>query len=109
MTRLFGEIEGITPGTWFEDRAALSKARVHGPAVAGISGGSKEGADSIVLSDGNEDYEDYGDVIIYTEAGGRGENTCRQIADQTLTRVNLTMAKSKLDGLPVLGLAGGDE
>jgi putative restriction endonuclease len=101
MTRLFGEIEGNAPGKWFKDRAALSKARVHGPTIAGISGGSKEGADSIVLSDGYEDDEDYGDVIIYTGAGGRDENTGRQIADQTLTRVNLAMAKSKLDGLPV--------
>jgi putative restriction endonuclease len=70
MTRLFGEIEGIAPGAWFKDRDALSKARVHGPTVAGISGGAKEGADSIVLSGGYADDEDFGDVIIYTGAGG---------------------------------------
>jgi integrase len=38
--------------------------------MAGISGGEREGADSIVVSGGYEDDEDYGDVIVYTGAGG---------------------------------------
>jgi hypothetical protein len=54
------------PGTTFTDRAAVAKAGVHRPTVAGISGGEKEGADSIVISGGYEDDEDFGDEIIYT-------------------------------------------
>jgi len=66
--RTFGEINGVSPGDLFDDRAALAKAGVHPPLVAGISGGKHEGADSIVLSGGYEDDEDLGDTIIYTEA-----------------------------------------
>lgn len=37
---------------------------------AGISGSGEEGADSVVVSGGYEDDEDYGDVIVYTGHGG---------------------------------------
>ncbi|MCW8328919.1 HNH endonuclease [Photobacterium sp. SDRW27] len=99
--RKFGEIEGISRGQIFANRAELAKVGIHPPTQAGISGSSKEGADSIVLSGGYEDDRDYGDRILYTGAGGRDENTGRQIADQQLTRTNLALAKSKLDQLPV--------
>ena len=97
--RIFGEIPGITPGDEFTDREELSAAGLHPPNRAGISGSKNEGADSIVLSGGYEDDEDHGDIIIYTGEGGQDED--RQVADQTLTRKNLALARNKLDGLPV--------
>lgn len=97
--RTFGEVNGVTPGDLFENRDALAKAGVHPPLVAGISGGKHEGADSIVLSGGYEDDEDFGHVIIYTGAGGQKNN--KQVSDQQLDGVNLALAKSKLENLPV--------
>lgn len=98
--RVFGSIDGVRPGTEFEDRKALAKSGVHKPLQAGISGSQLEGADSIVLSGGYEDDEDFGDVIIYTGAGGQ-DSKKRQTSDQTLTASNLALAKSKIDKLPV--------
>jgi putative restriction endonuclease len=97
--RVFGEIPGVNFGDEFESREVLAKAGVHPPTVAGISGSQNEGADSIVLAGGYEDDEDFGNEIIYTGAGGQ-ENG-KQIADQELSRVNLALARSKIDGLPV--------
>ena len=99
--RHFGEIEGIEVDQNFINRIALAEAKVHPPTQAGISGSGKEGADSIVLSGGYEDDEDFGHEIIYTGAGGRDENTGKQTSDQELTRTNLALAKNKLEGLPV--------
>lgn len=64
--RLFGEIQGHSEGTYFESRAELSRAGVHRPLQAGISGSAYEGADSIVLSGGYEDDRDNGFEIICT-------------------------------------------
>ncbi|MGY8869207.1 MAG: YDG/SRA domain-containing protein [Pseudomonadales bacterium] len=97
--RTFGEMDGVIPGDLFDNRDALAKAGVHPPLVAGISGGKHEGADSIVLSGGYEDDEDFGDVIIYTGAGGQQNN--KQVFDQTLDGVNLALAKSKIENLPI--------
>jgi putative restriction endonuclease len=63
--RIFGHIPGYPEGRWFESRKALSEAGIHRPPVAGISGTESEGADSIVLSGGYEDDEDFGDEIVY--------------------------------------------
>ncbi|WP_045409613.1 YDG/SRA domain-containing protein [Vibrio jasicida] len=99
--RVFGHIPDTEVGDMFENRAALAKSGIHPPTQAGISGGAKEGADSIVLSGGYEDDEDFGNVIIYTGAGGRDENSNKQIADQKLERTNLALARNKLEELPV--------
>ncbi len=104
--RQFGEIAGIRFGTIFEDRQALSVALVHRPTQAGISGSGAEGADSIVVSGGYEDDVDAGDEIIYTGHGGNDPQTRKQIADQTLTRGNLALAKSRVEGLPVRVIRG---
>lgn len=96
---IFGEINGIVAGDLFDDRKALAEAGIHPPLVAGISGTQGEGADSIVLSGGYEDDVDLGDVIIYTGAGGQKNG--RQVSDQKLERVNLALAKSKIEHLPV--------
>ena len=99
--RIFGEIHGIQEGTVFPDRAALAAAGIHNPTQAGISGSKGEGADSIVLSGGYEDDEDFGDEVVYTGHGGQDPNTREHIADQELTRQNLALAVSMQRGLPV--------
>jgi putative restriction endonuclease len=104
--RIFGEIAGVPEGSQFHDRRTLAAAGVHRPLQAGISGGGNEGADSIVVSGGYEDDEDYGDVLIYTGHGGNDPNTRRQIAAQTLSVGNLALAKSCADGLPVRVVRG---
>ena len=73
---------------------------VHRPTVAGISGSSKQGCDSIVLNGGYVDDEDYGDLIIYTGEGGQ-DPSGRQVRDQQLTRVNLALKLSCDEGYPV--------
>lgn len=62
MNRVFGPIPGISEGHIFPTRKELSEAGVHRPLQAGISGSGTEGADSIVMSGGYEDDEDYGDL-----------------------------------------------
>jgi putative restriction endonuclease len=104
--RVFGDIPGVPIGAMFNNRQELSVAGVHRPTMAGISGAASEGADSIVVSGGYEDDEDYGDVIIYTGHGGNDPNTGKQIADQELTYGNLALAKSSIDGLPVRVVRG---
>ena len=89
-----------------EDREALAAAGVHRPLQAGISGSTAEGADSIVVSGGYEDDRDYGDEITYTDHGGNDRQTGRQIANQTLTRNNLALARNKAEGLPVRVVRG---
>ncbi|CAM4144940.1 YDG/SRA domain-containing protein [Vibrio neonatus] len=103
--RIFGHIPDVKVGDKFNNRDLLSKAGVHGPTVAGISGSKYVGSDSIVLSGGYEDDEDFGDVIIYTGAGGQNSKK-KQVADQTLDSVNLSLAKSKTESLPVRVVRG---
>lgn len=107
--RVFGAVAGVTVGAVFATRAALSAAGVHRPLQAGISGAAADGADSIVVSGGYEDDEDYGDVIIYTGHGGRDQNGA-VIGDQRFDRGNRALARSCDDGLPVRVVrgAGGD-
>src|SRR5918998_1598099 len=104
--RIFGHIPGYLEGSRFESRAELSEAGVHRPLIAGISGSEREGADSIVLSGGYEDDEDLGDEIIYTGHGGRDAESGRQVTHQRLTRGNLALAYSSLNGLPVRVIRG---
>jgi len=75
MTRHFGPINGVGEGTSFATRREASDAEVHRPLRSGISGAAGEGADSIVVSGGYEDDEDYGDVIVYTGHGGNDPET----------------------------------
>ena len=104
--RIFGHISGVSVGTTFKDRAEVARAGVHNPLVAGISGSKKEGADSIVLSGGYEDDEDFGDEIIYTGFGGRDQSTGKQVADQELDNQNMALAISSQQGLPVRVIRG---
>lgn len=101
MARHFGSITGVAVGTTFASRRELADAGVHPPLQHGISGAGAEGADSIVVSGGYEDDEDYGDLIVYTGAGGRDPQTGQQTADQDFTGQNLALVKSEAEGLPV--------
>src|SRR3954454_20832182 len=110
MARHFGAIPGVPVGAPYVDRKAAAVAGVHRPLQHGISGGEKEGADSIVVSGGYEDDEDYWDIIVYTGAGGRDPSTGKQVADQEFAGQNLALVRSEAEGLPlrVFRGAGGD-
>src|SRR5580765_2772552 len=104
--RSFGPIPGISVGATFADRRALASSGVHRPLQHGISGSETEGADSIVVSGGYEDDEDYGDLIVYTGAGGRDPATGAQIDDQAFTAQNLALVKNQGEGFPVRVVRG---
>jgi putative restriction endonuclease len=89
--RVFGKIPGVREGAQFDSREEVAAARVHVPRRAGISGSQNEGADSIVISGGYEDDQDFGNEVIYTGHGGKEPGGPRQIADQTLTWGNLAL------------------
>jgi len=103
---IFGAILDYPEGSFFESRLELSRAGVHRPTMAGISGTGKEGADSIVLSGGYEDDQDFGHVIVYTGHGGRDPETRLQVSDQLLASGNLALAYSCTHGLPVRVIRG---
>ena len=104
--RHFGEIEGIAAGTEFANRAELSASGIHRPTQAGICGSSTKGADSIVVSGGYEDDEDYGDYLIYGGQAGFDPNTKQQNEDAALSRGNLALVVSYNKGLPRAGDKG---
>ena len=62
---VFGHIPGYPVGSRFENRAELAEAGVHRHRQAGISGSASKGADSIVLSGGYEDDQDFDNLIGY--------------------------------------------
>ncbi|WP_295121635.1 YDG/SRA domain-containing protein [uncultured Leifsonia sp.] len=106
MTRFFGTPDGVLEGHWFASREALRAAGVH----AGISGTKADGADSIVVSGGYVDDEDFGDYIIYTGHGGRDQRTGRQIKDQSPDAPgNAGLITSWLEGLPVRVTRGSNK
>jgi putative restriction endonuclease len=106
VARVFGEIAGNSVGTSYSDRRGLAAAQIHKPLQHGISGAGAEGADSIVVSGGYEDDEDYGTLIVYTGAGGRDPTTGKQIADQEFTAQNLALVKSEAEGFEVRVVRG---
>ena len=91
--RIFGHIDDVPVGATFSDRRVLLEAGVHRQLQAGIAGSAAEGADSVVVSGGYEDDQDFGDLIIYTGQGGNEPATKRQIADQQLTLGNAALAE----------------
>lgn len=102
VPRYFGTPAGVVVGQAFASRAELSKAGVHRPPMAGISGTGFEGADSIVVSGGYPDDEDSGEYIIYTGHGGRDPRTHKQVADQSPDDPgNAGLITSWVAGLPV--------
>ena len=105
--RFFGTPEGIQVGQLFIDRRDLHESHVHRPLQAGISGSTKEGADSVVVSGGYADDQDNGDYIIYTGHGGKDPNSTKQVADQSITASgNAALITSQVLGLPVRVIRG---
>ena len=107
--RVFGAIKDVVEGDLFINRLDLSTAKVHRPIRLGVSGSEHEGADSIVLSGGYEDDEDFGDVIIYTGQGGRSNESKAQMVHQTLTGANKGLTISCEKQLPVRVIRGIDK
>jgi predicted restriction endonuclease len=98
----FGEVPGFPVGAMFKDRAEMAKLSVHRNGQAGIVGTQERGAESIVVSGGYEDDEDYGDVIVYTGHGGRDQNSGRQISDQSFSASgNAALVTSHVNQAPV--------
>jgi predicted restriction endonuclease len=107
----YGAVPGVTVGRTFLRRRPLSEAKVHRPTQAGICGTKDHGAESIVVSGGYKDDEDFGNVIIYTGHGGRDSATGRQIKDQDLNDSgNAALVVSRMNNRPVRVIrgAGGD-
>lgn len=104
---IFGEIDGIEEGEWFEGRKEMMPSCFHRNWAAGIDGNGFDGAAAIVLSGGYEDDMDLGDEIIYTGAGGNDPNSGKQVAHQTWeNRGNAGLLKSMNQGLPVRVIRG---
>jgi putative restriction endonuclease len=103
--RLFGHVLGEPTGKAYVDRRTASQAGIHRPLQGGICGAG-DGAESIVVSGGYVDDQDFGDVIVYTGQGGRDPESGRQVRDQELTRGNLGLARNCLEGLPVRVIRG---
>lgn len=101
----FGHIEGVPVGTEFKRYADMNAVGVHRASMAGISGRGAEGADSIVISGGYEDDQDFGDMVIYTGEGGR-DTSGKHVKDQELKKGNLALVRSQLEGLPVRVIRG---
>jgi hypothetical protein len=91
-----GALSNFQHGRQFSSRRELFDADVHRALQAGIVGAGATGAESIVLSGGYTDDEDYGNVVIYTGHGGRDPDSGRQIADQTFTYQNQAPVRSSL-------------
>lgn len=106
-TIIFGEVEGIVEGQWFEGRKEMMSSSLHRNWGAGIDGNGNEGTAAIVLSGGYEDDLDLGDEIIYTGAGGNDANTGKQVEDQSWkNRGNAGLLVSMNRGLPVRVIRG---
>ncbi|MEU8237409.1 YDG/SRA domain-containing protein [Actinoplanes missouriensis] len=98
----YGEVPGIPEGTTFRDRAELVKRRVHRNGQAGIFGNREGGAESVVVSGGYEDDEDYDDFIVYTGHGGRDQRTGKQVEDQSFDASgNAALVTSHVNQVPV--------
>lgn len=108
VERIFGHVPGYPEGSLFENRAELHAAGVHRHLQAGIAGSQTEGTESIVLSGGYEDDQDFGDTIIYTGYGGRDPETGQQTHDQPFARWNRALAYSGQNGLPIRVIRGFD-
>ncbi|MET8557645.1 YDG/SRA domain-containing protein [Streptomyces sp. NPDC004959] len=103
---MIGDVRNAEAGREFSTRRQAHEAGVHRPLQAGICGTKKSGAESIVVSGGYKDDEDYGEVIVYTGHGGQ-DGAGNQVSDQTLDDSgNAALVTSYLEGLPVRVLRG---
>jgi len=105
-----GEIAGVIPGTLYKSREEVRLAKLHRPPMAGISYITDGPAESIVISGGYADDEDFGDIIIYTGQGGQDSPGGKQVKDQEVTRGNRALIFSEDHGSPIRIIrgSGGD-
>jgi putative restriction endonuclease len=103
-----GEIEGVLVGTEFKSREEVRLAKLHRPPMAGISYITDGPAESIVISGGYEDDEDFGDYIIYTGQGGQDAPGGKQIKDQEVSRGNRALIFSEDHGSPIRIIRGAN-
>ncbi|WP_235491811.1 MULTISPECIES: YDG/SRA domain-containing protein [Streptomyces] len=68
---MIGQVPNVEAGREFSTRRQAHEAGVHRPLQAGMCGTKRTGAESIVVSGGYKDDEDYGDVIVHTGHGGQ--------------------------------------
>lgn len=101
---LLGEVPGYPPGTTFENRRELALSGVHRPIMRGISWTPNGPAESIVISGGYEDDQDWGDAILYTGMGGSKGGV--QTRDQALEYGNLALMRSYERRTPVRVIRG---
>lgn len=103
---ILGPVPGVTEGTFFANRKVLAEAGVHRHVMMGISWGASGGpAESVVVSGGYEDDEDWGDTLLYTGMGGN-DGAGRQVRDQALDRGNLALVRSLEWRTPVRVIRG---
>ncbi|KAH9327422.1 hypothetical protein KI387_007600, partial [Taxus chinensis] len=98
--------QGVLVGECWGDRMECRQWGVHLPHVAGISGQSDYGAQSVALSGGYEDDEDHGEWFLYTGSGGRdlsgNKRTNKdQSFDQSFDKYNEALRVSCKMGYPV--------
>uniref|UniRef100_A0A0D6R549 RING-type E3 ubiquitin transferase n=1 Tax=Araucaria cunninghamii TaxID=56994 RepID=A0A0D6R549_ARACU len=98
--------QGVLVGEYWGDRMECRQWGVHLPHVAGISGQSDYGAQSVALSGGYEDDEDHGEWFLYTGSGGRDlsgnkRTNKKQSFDQKFDKYNEALRVSCKMGYPV--------
>lgn len=105
-----GEVDGVSVGTSYESREEVRLAKLHRPPMAGISYITDGPAESIVISGGYQDDEDFGDTIIYTGQGGQDSPGGKQVKDQEITRGNRALIYSEEHESPIRIIrgSGGD-
>jgi len=104
--------DSVPVGTHFKSRQEVRDAGLHAPTMAGIHPAGKGArAESIVVSGGYADDRDYGNVIIYTGAGGQSApGSGVQITDQKIEGANQALVRAQQDGTPIRVIrgSGGD-
>ena len=111
----FGDIK-VPIGTWCAGRSGFHENLVHRPTMAGIFGDPHHGAYSIAVSGGYEDNVDRGESFTFTGEGGKikekgkkrgGLCDAKANAPQALTKGNMALFMSCLNGRPVRVIRGG--
>lgn len=98
--------QGVLVGECWGDRMECRQWGAHLPHVAGISGQSDYGAQSVALSGGYEDDEDHGEWFLYTGSGGRDlsgnkRTNKEQSFDQKFDKSNEALRVSCKMGYPL--------
>jgi putative restriction endonuclease len=103
-----GVIDGINVGSIWSLKSQMRECGIHRNQRGGIAGKGKEGAESVALTGGYIDDEDYGDEIIYTGSGGKLEGSKVHTFDQQFTRYNLSLVTSCNNGTPIRLIRGSN-